>query len=159
MSAVAKGGVANPLIGVPAVIAGNRFSKGALRRESGAAQFMRDLGQSPLRRTHIAVHTCAADVLTCDFGKIALTGTERRMREGAMPISVALLFPSVVAGLDTSAAREVFGVDRSDLVDPWYEFADWTPDDAGNCDACRVQGAHHRGVGLAGRARARTPVR
>ncbi|MGW4601391.1 GlxA family transcriptional regulator [Streptomyces sp. NPDC004457] len=56
-----------------------------------------------------------------------------------MPISVALLFPSIVAGLDISAAREVFGVDRSDLVDPWYEFAGWAPDDARNCDACRVE--------------------
>lgn len=56
-----------------------------------------------------------------------------------MPISVALLFPSTVSGLDISAAREVFGVDRSYLADPWYEFAAWAPDGARSCDACRVE--------------------
>lgn len=56
-----------------------------------------------------------------------------------MPISVALLFPSTVSGIDISAAREVFGVDRSYLVDPWYEFAAWAPDGAQSCDTCRVE--------------------
>lgn len=61
------------------------------------------------------------------------------MTVSSMPISVALLFPSTAPGLDVSAAREVFGVDRSYLVDPWYEFAGWAPNGAQSCDACRAE--------------------
>ncbi|MFP8885409.1 GlxA family transcriptional regulator [Streptomyces mangrovi] len=56
-----------------------------------------------------------------------------------MPISVALLLASGISGLDASAAREVFGVDRTYLADPWYDFAVHVMDGIRSCDACRVE--------------------
>lgn len=56
-----------------------------------------------------------------------------------MPISVALLLASGISGLDASAAREIFGVDRTYLADPWYDFAVRAMDDVQSCDACRVE--------------------
>jgi transcriptional regulator GlxA family with amidase domain len=55
-----------------------------------------------------------------------------------MPISVALAFTSRTASLDTSAAREVFGVNRTYLADPWYDFAACVLGDTQSCDGCRV---------------------
>ncbi|MFH0245753.1 GlxA family transcriptional regulator [Streptomyces sp. HK10] len=56
-----------------------------------------------------------------------------------MPISVALLLASGISGLDASAAREIFGVDRTYLADPWYDFAVHVMDDTQSCDTCRVE--------------------
>lgn len=56
-----------------------------------------------------------------------------------MPISVALLFTSSSSSLDISAAREVFGVNRTYLADPWYDFIACVSENTQSCDACRVE--------------------
>uniref|UniRef100_UPI003F494A56 GlxA family transcriptional regulator n=1 Tax=Streptomyces chartreusis TaxID=1969 RepID=UPI003F494A56 len=56
-----------------------------------------------------------------------------------MPISVALLFTSPSSSLDISAAREIFGVNRTYLADPWYDFAACASDSSESCDACRIE--------------------
>ncbi|MFF2353463.1 GlxA family transcriptional regulator [Kitasatospora sp. NPDC058115] len=56
-----------------------------------------------------------------------------------MPISLALVFAAGISGLDLAAAREVFGVDRAALADPWYDFAAYVVDSVDSCDACRIE--------------------
>jgi AraC family transcriptional regulator, transcriptional activator FtrA len=55
-----------------------------------------------------------------------------------MPISIALVFAAGISNLELAAAREIFGVNRIGLVDPWYDFAAYVVDRAQGCDACRI---------------------
>src|SRR5882757_5932459 len=63
--------------------------------------------------------------------------------------SVALAVTDGIPLIEVAAPCEVFGVDRSDLADPWYDFAVCGPDDArvgGWFKVDAVRAAHERGA-------------
>ncbi|OKI00956.1 AraC family transcriptional regulator [Streptomyces sp. CB02923] len=55
-----------------------------------------------------------------------------------MPIPMALVFSAGISSLEIAAAREIFGVARTYLADPWYELVACVSETVRSCDACRI---------------------
>ena len=65
---------------------------------------------------------CACSKESCQDGVMPSVERGRRLRREARRHVVAALVNEQVAAFELGVVHEVFGIDRSEYADPWYEF-------------------------------------